>query len=70
MTVGMGEVLQKIPCKVALATCTDLEEVCGKTQLCSGSQAGMECVSCLISTVKMLGGCLLMHKMLLTRLIE
>ena len=41
--IGVGEVLQRILCKVvAMATCADLEDVCSADQLCSGLQAGME----------------------------
>jgi len=41
--IGNGEALQQILCKfISLATCSDLEEVCGVTQLCSGLRAGME----------------------------
>jgi len=41
--IGIGKALQQILCKiVAFATCTNLEKVCGVTQLCSGLQAGME----------------------------
>ena len=41
--IGVGEALRCILCKViALATLTDLEDVCGVAQLCSELQAGME----------------------------
>ena len=41
--IGIGDALRRMLCKVtALATHADLEEVCGKAQLCSGLQAGME----------------------------
>jgi len=41
--IDIGEALQRILCKVvALATCSDLEEVCDVTQLYSGLWAGME----------------------------
>jgi len=41
--IGIGEALQRILCKVvALVTRSDLEEVCGVSQLCSGLWAGME----------------------------
>ena len=41
--IGVGEALRRILCKViALATRTDLEDVCGIAQLCSGLWAGME----------------------------
>ena len=41
--ISVGEALQCILCKViALATRTDLEDVCGVAQLCSGLQAGVE----------------------------
>ena len=41
--IGIGEALRHILCKViALATRTDLEDVCGVAQLCSGLRAGME----------------------------
>ena len=41
--IDVGEALRRILCKViALATWTDLEDVCGVAQLCSGLRAGME----------------------------
>jgi len=74
--IGIGEALWQILCKVVvLATRSDLEEVCGVTQLCSGLQAGMEGA---IHVVRELFDqhsgdcwerCLLMHKMLSTQLI-
>jgi len=41
--IGIGEALQQILCKVvALATRSNLEEVCGVSQSCTGLRAGME----------------------------
>ena len=41
--IGVGEALRRILCKViALATRTDLENICGVAQFCSGLRAGME----------------------------
>jgi len=41
--ISIGEGLQRILGKtVALVTCSDLEEVCGVDQLCSGLRSGLE----------------------------
>ena len=74
--IGVGEALRRILCKViALATRTDLEDVCGIAQLCSGCglvwrEQFMLFMSCLICTVMTVGEfCLLMHEMYLIQLI-
>ena len=74
--IGVGEALRHILCKVStLATRTDLEDVCGIAQSCSGYWAGMEGAIHAVRELFDLHSddgwefCLLMHKMHLIQLI-